>query len=227
MPKPTEENKPQRESCPCCSGLRFLEGWAGPVWPGPELCGRLTVTVRADGLENVARVGRWSERTAFGRSPLLCLRCPTGQEGFGAPPPWLPGQVFAWERPAGELMHVDTRTASVCVPFVVSGQTFLSPQREPWPRTFVTCRSDPPQTLCGSLLTTPRGTVGASQAYRVQPQPPPGCVTLAKPLSLSGPVSSLYLRVHSRPWRLSCCREHRWVSRRRAHIVPGARHVLP
>ena len=60
-----------------------------------------------------------------------------------------------------------------------------APQLVQWPQAFVTSRSDLLQTLYGSPL------VDASQICTVQTsvQPLPSCVTLGKPVNLSGPVS--------------------------------------
>ena len=65
------------------------------------------------------------------------------------------------------------------------------PRPVQWPRTFVTYKCDLPQTLYESLLTISNGRVDASQICLVQTsaQPLSGCVTLGKPLDLSGPSS--------------------------------------
>lgn len=82
-------------------------------------------------------------------------------------------------------MRVSTHVA---FPWASSGGLLvavLAPQPVQWLRTLVTCESDLLQTLYGSPL------VDASQICAIQTsvQPLPSCVTLGKPVNLSGPVS--------------------------------------
>lgn len=82
----------------------------------------------------------------------------------------------------------------VAFPWASSGGLLVAvvaPQPVQWPRTFVTCKSDLLQALYGSPL------VDAIQLCAIQTsvQPLPGCVTLGKPVNLSGPVSFFVYRV--------------------------------
>lgn len=105
---------------PAASGAASWPGLVGLVWPVPEFCGLLMVTVRGDGLEDSARICGLSGRIWV--THFLCLGFSTWTRRLWSRrnPTLAFGLVFSWERLEGELMKGDTLTGSVWVPSLVS-----------------------------------------------------------------------------------------------------------